>query len=201
MRSYNKPRGIYMSFLHFLLEPRVLIPLWTFVEWLLKDKLRKFTITINRTKKLHPSVAEIYQLFMLAIFAIALWQIPNLACHRCWILFLFFIVAFYRAWEILIIGLKWLLADKAPLHSYQRSLLCFVINLFEISTIYTIAGYPIDKAVNGQQFWQVFRNIGKAFKLEPPPLHGLYATLFSVESAIIIIFVLTCVIGGIQRRT
>jgi hypothetical protein len=178
------------------------IPLWSFVEWLLKDKLRKFTMTINRTKKLHPSVAEIYQLFMLAIFAVALWQIPNSACHPWWwIVFLFFIVAFYRAWEILIIGLKWLLVDKAPLHSYQRSLFCFVINLIEISTIYTIAGYPINKAVNGQQFWQVLRNIGKAFKLEQPPLDGLYATLFSVESTFIIIFVLTCVIGGIQRRT
>lgn len=200
MRSNNKPRGIYISVLQFILKLWILIPLWSFVKWILQDKLNKFTMTKKGKKKLRPSVAEVYQLVMFVIILVALWQMPNAAGQPLWWRILI-IVALYRAWEILIYGLKWLLVDEDPLHTYRRSLVCFVINLFEISTIYTIAGYSIDKAVNGQQFWQVFRNIGKAFKLEPPPLHGLYATLFSVESAIIIIFVLTCVIGGIQRRT
>jgi hypothetical protein len=197
MRSNNNPRGIYISFLQFVLELWILIPLWSSVKCVLKDN-KKFTMTIQ--KKLHPAVAEVYQLVMLAIITVALWQMPNSASHPWW-WSVFLIVALYRAWEILVIGIKWLLVDNDPLHSYRRSLVCFGINLLEISIIYTIAGYSIDKAVNGQQFWQVLKNVGKAFKLEMPPLDAPYAVLFSIEAALIIVFVLACVIGGIQRRT
>jgi hypothetical protein len=169
------------------------------VEWLLEDKLKKFTMTIDGQTKLHPIVAEVYQLFMLAVIVMALWQMPNAAGQVWWCLFLG--VALYRGWEILIIGLKWLLVDEAPIHSYRRSLVCFALNLLEISSIYTVAGFSMDKAVSRQQFWQVLENLGHAFKLEKPPLHGPYATLFSVESTIMIIFVLACVISGIHRRT
>ena len=200
MRSNNKPRGIYISFLQFVLELWILIPLWSFVKWVLQYKLKKFTVTIHRKAKLHPSVAEVYQLVMFTIIVVALWQMPN-AAGQLLLWRVLMIIALYRAWEILIYGLKWLFVEDDPLHSYRRSLVCFGINLLEISIIYTIVGYSIDKAVNGQQFLQVLKNVGKAFKLEMPPLEEPHAILFLVEAAIIIVFVLACVIGGIQRRT
>src|SRR4030042_3276399 len=197
-RPSTKSKGLYMSCLFFLLELPILTPLWSFVKCILKDK-KKFTMTIHRKKKLRPWIAEVYQMVMLAIFAVALWQMPNATSQSVWLYV--FVLGLYRAWEIFVIGLKWLFVDEDPLHSHRRSLVCFFLNLLEISAIYTMVGYPIDKAVNGQQFLQVLKNVGKAFRLEMPPLDGSYAILFSVESAIIIIFVLASVMGGIQRRT
>lgn len=193
MNPGNKPIGLYISLLRFLLNLPILFPLWALIRWLFKDKI-KLTLTIDRETKLHPSVAEGYQIIMLAIVSVALWQMPNTASF-------FLAVAWYRAWEIFIIGLKWLLVDKASLHSSRRSLVSFTVNLLEISIIFTVAGYPLEKVAAKQQFWQVLENIGLAFKLEKPPLNEPMATLFLIESAIFIIFVLACVIGGIQKKT
>ena len=106
----------------------------------------------------------------------------------------------YRAWEIAVISLKWVLVDRGPLHDHRRSFLGFVINLFELAAAYTIAALPPSFLAAGQQWHAAIGNVGSAITLEvPTTLRAPYGTLFTVESAFVVLVVFACVVGGIQR--
>ena len=197
--SCSSHPGIYLGLLRAVLGWPKLTPLWALWKYLFKEKLRK-TVVIPGETKLHPAVAEGYQLLMVVALAMALCAVPSGPEVSLW-WWGFLALASYRSWEILIYGLKWLLVDPEPLHSYRRSLVAFLINMVELSAAYTVLGFRVSPGQPGQ-WHQAFVNIGRAFKLEgPQSLVEPYASLFAIESWILVVFVLACVISGIQRES
>ena len=192
----HHPLGIYLR----ILKPVLGAPLWTPVWWawkcLFKTKLQ-CTVNIGNEQKLHPGVAEGYQLVAVAALATGVSLMPATeAAHFAWRAF-----AGYRAWEILVYALKWFFVDPEVLHSYRRSVLAFLFNIAELSAAFTVLGFCLT-AGHARRWSETFLNVGRVLKLEIPESIGTpYATLFAIEAWVLVVFVLACAIGGISRKT
>ncbi len=149
--------------------------------------------------KAEPWVIELYQLAMVTLLLFGLWTMPADRTHWTIAWWFFVIVAHYRLCEILVYSAKWLLVDTAPLHALRRSLVSFVINLAEIATCATIAGLKNTPQEYADRWFRVWANMGGAFKLEAPVLDAPYNYWFSIEAGILVLFLLACAVGGIQR--
>jgi hypothetical protein len=197
------PRGIYLSVVETVIGWRPLTPVWAVWSWFFKDRLQA-TVTVSGRVKLHPALPEAYQLAMSGGLAFGVWNLP-VASATSAMSIAFLVLAWYRAWEILIYALKWLLVgpiEPEPLYDFRRSLLCFVVNVVEVAAAFTIIALPVELATGGGHWSQVKANIAAAFTLDVPTnLAQPYATLFSLESTVLVLFVLACVIGGIERKT
>jgi hypothetical protein len=191
----REPEGIYLAILGPILRFRWLIPLWT--AWhLLFERVFKATIRVGTGHQLHPAVPEAYQCVMMVLLAVGLSAAPSQAPWAS----VAFGLAAYRAWEILVYGLKWVLVDRGPVYDFRRSLLAFLFNLFEVAAAYTIMAFRMNPDMEGQQWQRTWENVGLAFKLEvPQALQTPYGTLFTVEASFLVLIVLVCVLGGIQR--
>jgi len=193
----SEPKGLYLGVLDPILSFWLLIPLWT--GWqLLFERVFKTTIPVDTRRHLHPAVPEAYQCVMMGLLA---WALSTMPTQPPWAS-LVFGFAVYRAWEILVYGLKWVLVDRGPLYDYRRSLLTFLFNLFEVAAAYTIMAFRMGPGMEGQQWQCTWESVGLAFKLEMPhTLQAPYAGFFTVESGFLVLIVLACVLGGIQRES
>lgn len=202
-RESSLPRGIYLSIAESLLGWRWLAPAWALWKWFWGSRLGA-TITVGGRSKLHPAVPEGYQLLMVACLALGVACLP--AAESAPTLYKAIVgLAWYRAWEILVYSLKWLLVgpiEPEPLFDHRRSLICFVVNIVEVSAAFTIVALPVERAQQGEQWAQVAANIAAAFRLEVPSgLLQPYASILAIEATVLVLFVLACVVGGIQRKT
>jgi hypothetical protein len=71
----DRPLGIYLGALTPVLRVPVLTPVWWAWKWAFKTKL-SCTITIGNEQKLHPSVAEVYQLVAVGALATGVSLMP-----------------------------------------------------------------------------------------------------------------------------
>ena len=197
MVSKKSNKGIYLTVIGWFL----LALNWLSFGHLLScfaKRSNRFSYSIEGGRKANAWIIEVYQVFILSLLIFALWNM-SYAQSKClafyWVAIF---LAHYRPAEIAVYSVKWLLVDEVPLHRYRRSLISFLINIIEVSLSMTLLGLPQDAL--SERWSHVWKNIGSAFKLETPTLNDPYALWFSVEAGLLIIFLLACVLSGIQRR-
>ena len=192
-------KGIYLTVIGGLLSA---LNRLSFADMLSRCAKRspRFSFKVNSaSRKAKSWVIEGYQLIILMLLVIALWNMPHdrTAWTNLWWVAVVFL-AHYRPVEIAVYSAKWLLVDEVPLHAYRRSLISLLINLLEVSISMTLLGLP--SGAHSERWCRVWDNLGGAFKLDVPTLGEPYALWFSLETGLLLLFLVACVIGGIQRE-
>ena len=197
MVSKVSNKGIYLTVMGWFLLALNWLSFGYWLSWLAK-RSNRFSYSAAEIKKANAWIIEGYQVFILSLLIFALWNMPYAQTEWPTFYWVAFFLAHYRPAEIAVYSVKWLLVDEVPLHRYRRSLMSFLINIVEVSISMTLLGLPSDAL--SERWNRVWQNIGGAFKLEAPKLHSPYALWFSVETGLLVVFLMACVLGGIQRK-
>lgn len=179
-----------------------------FIEWILNLALcLSIGNWLNKclNGKSNAYVSEFYQIFWVSIGLIWLGLI-EFAVSASFSWRVDAAIAFYRPFEIFIFSLHWLLVAKGRVGSYRRSLVCFIINLFEIGIFYAIAYLLLDWFDPQIDNWEAMRSsLSVVFRLEtfanikPNSLFKFFDLMRIVISWTLIMLILGNVIGAINR--
>lgn len=183
------------------------------IRWLLDRLFRtlsvghRLNLCFEKKSLGGPWVSEFYQLVwvLIGLCWIALIERPVLT-GSVWVV-VGLIVAFYRAFEILLLGIHWLVVAEQPVESYRRSLLAFLVNLCEIGIFFAIVYLLLGCIHAPQGAWSaLFESLRSVFSLEtssgqcksgwPQVLPRLQLAI----SWILVALIVANVVGAIDRR-
>jgi len=184
-----------------------------FVKWIIDllycySSLGRLLNELFKRKSLGgPWVSEVYLLLniLIGLCWIAVIERPVLTAIG-WIV-LGLIVVFYRIFETLLFILHWLIVAEGPVESYRRSLLSFLINLFEIGIFFAIAYLLLDCFDPPQDAWSALsKSVCSVFSLKK--MSGLCEVGWSKALALfqlciswtLVVLILANVVGAINRN-
>lgn len=154
-------------------------------------------------------VAELYasSAFVFALIALLIAR-PLLTCSVSTLVLGVFTVCWpvYRALEVLFLLLSWVFVDTSRLHSAQRSLVGFCINIAELSCLFGAVriGLGIEASSDrGQIFVDGIIDLVTLSRSESIPL-SLDGTLEAIRlflGVFLVLVVVGSLVGGIARRT
>lgn len=114
-------------------------------------------------------------------------------------------LAAYRLYEITVFSLHWILERETRIYSFQRSLIGFLFNIFEIAAFTTFARNVIDADRNGLEVLaQIRHGIAAVLTLDSGDSASLAGsaidTVRLAMSAVLILIVMSNLVGGITRE-
>jgi len=179
------------------------------VKWLLTFIYKKISFCdwLNRRFNNHPSVPEAYCLGSTIVGSLWLALIEQPVLTGAWWTFIGTVAALYLIGELLVFALKWLLGDRGPVESYRRSLLCFILNLFEVAILFTVVFWLMDAYMpTVSRLDALLQSLTCVFS--PAMVDGLrggvpgarilaFVQLF--VAWVLVVVILASVVGGIQR--
>ncbi len=194
-------KGFYKSFLHLLNRSTFNRCLNDAISDCLnrsvKDKLRPKT----------PWVSEIYQVIFLSAGLISYLCIKQVASNVIWSSAVC-LITWYRIYEIDVFTVNWIISDEEPLYSYGRSLVCYIVNLFEVALYVSLQGMAIkfglsDSFGRFEYFYKHLEGMITFNGFDMDMDGGLYFYVLSgVEfftSALLISVIITGLVGRLSR--
>lgn len=198
LRSLNEKfeEGIYKKFFNILNT----YTFNSFVNALIKEKSG-----YEKERKGPPWVSEFCQMtFIVAglIFYLLIRQVvpSEIACLIVLILF------GYRLYEINVFTINWILDDKKPLYSYSRSLICYILNLFEIVLYVSLLSLIIEVQLPESfgRFEYFYKHLQALLTFNIPNMNDdLYFQVLSAirlfTSALLISVIIAGLVGRLSR--
>jgi len=165
---------------------------------MVKGCLKDYLCTAKSKEDTPAWVTEIYQLSWVAVGLSVLFSADStlkLGTTESTVLAWVF---GYRILEITQFALHWVLVNEKPIHSYQRSLLGFLLNLCEIGIFFTVLGHVLALGEQSPDpFMALVDHIRSISSLTPVECKSksLACSIYSMSEMLITSFLIVVVIG------
>ena len=202
--------GIFLALLRRIVR---MIEPWT-PNALLKASIRRrvpLHIPGEKEPKTPRWVSEAWVVLCLALAVIALLvavPIALIASNPIRVAIIIFSVFWpaIRLFELTLFVVGWIFVHDAPLHSIQRSLLSFLLNLFEVALLLAALGISVAHLSSAAPWALAYVNMVSLLSLAPPndALSGLgyHLEVFRFWFGLVVVLcIVSSLAGGIVRRT
>jgi hypothetical protein len=156
-------------------------------------------------------VSEAWVLLCLVLAAIALSIAAPIAqissnSARVAVILLSVLWPAIRLFELTMFVVGWIFVHDAPLHSIQRSLLSFLLNLFEVALLLAALGISVAHLSSAAPWTLAYGNMVSLLSLAPPSdaVSGLGYRLEVFRfwfGLVVVLCIVSSLAGGIVRRT
>lgn len=166
----------------------------------------RFNRWLASNSKSPPGASELYQ-FLIVVFVVAWVSLLDNPLHPAFTTLIArlvgVVVALYFITELLIFALHWTFVATGELHAVRRSLAGFLVNLFEVALLFSVA-LSLAGCQSHRGWTGVYENVRSVFKLELSttargPSCQVLGHYEVVVAATLLVIVIASLVGAVAR--